>query len=76
MAGVISVVSRAGAYPASAATPSVSLRLTAPSGREPRSPPYPQIKAQRSGFDLDKEEGADGYGAWGKGHKRNAVGFF
>ena len=30
------VLSRAGTYPATAATPSVSLRLTAPSGREPR----------------------------------------
>ncbi len=50
---------------------------TAPSGREPRTtPPYFQIKAQRSGFDLDKEEGADGYGAWGDSHKRNGVGFF
>ena len=38
---------------------------TAPSGREPRISPYPQIKAQRSGFDLDKEEGADEYAAWG-----------
>ena len=41
-----------------------------------QAPPYSQIEAQRSGFDLDKEEGADGYRAWGKSHKRNAVGSF
>ena len=53
-----------------------SASLTVPSGREPSKSPYPQIKAQRSGFDLDKEEGSDGYAAWGESHKRNAVGFF